>query len=112
MREYPCAGARDSEATVKWISFILLGSLTATFAFVALLALYDGAKHLRSWRGPVRILVGVLGLLGTAGFMGAAFASLGGLDLLGSFEWPIGHASGVVRLADGTYGVPPTPAGR
>jgi hypothetical protein len=46
---------------------------------------------------------------GVAGFFGSGFASTGGLDWLGSFEWPIGYTSGVLRLHDGSYVVPHDP---
>ena len=97
---------------MKWVFLILIAVVGGAFAFAALASVYQARKELRTWRAPVRLLAGALGLMGAIGFFGAAFSAVGGLDWLGSFEWPVGRASGVVTLLDGTHVVPHTPTGR
>lgn len=81
-------------------------------SFAAANSVVIGLRGIRNWRTAILLPAGVLGLFGVGGFFGAALSSVGGLDFLGSFEWPIGHTSGVVRLPDGRYVVPHTASGR
>ena len=56
---------------------------------------------------------GMLLAIGGLGFFGAAFSAVGGLNgLPPGFEWPIGHASGVIVTRNGDHVVPHAPSGR
>lgn len=60
-------------------------------------------------------LVGIMGLLvivGAAGFFATGLAALGVLNLPGSFEWPAGYVKGVMSMPDGNVVVPLVHAGR
>jgi hypothetical protein len=92
------------------IGVILIIAFMVTAAAVNSVAM--GLRGIRNRRTAMLLPAGVLGLFGVGGFFGAALSSMGGLDFLGSFEWPIGYTSGVVRLPDGRYVVPHTPSGR
>jgi hypothetical protein len=95
-----------------WLFGTMIFLIGGTFLVAALMTFVHGMRRLRSWRGWLGVLASVLAVLGVCGFFGAAFSSLGGLDWLGSFEWPIGYTSGIVRMPDGTLVVPHTPSGR
>src|SRR5687767_8604011 len=92
------------------IGVILIIAFMVTAAAVNSVAM--GLRGIRNRRTAMLLPAGVLGLFGVGGFFGAALSSMGGLDFLGSFEWPIGYTSGVVWLPDGRYVVPHTPSGR
>ena len=88
---------------------LLIGGV---WAAAALLCIGQGVLGIRHWRRAILIPGGLMGLVGVAGFFGSGLAASGSLDWLGSYEWPVGHTSGVVRLADGRYVVPHAPTNR
>jgi len=52
-------------------------------------------------------------VVGLLGFLGSFVSATGGLNWLPrSFEWPMGHVSGVVSTLDGVHVVPHTSSGR
>jgi hypothetical protein len=97
---------------MQYLFLAILVLMMGAFVLGGVGIFIEGLRELKSWRGPVTIVAAILFLVGTAGFFGSALSAMGGLDWLGSFEWPIGYTSDVVRLADGRYVVPHTPTGR
>ena len=97
---------------MTFVFIAILVMMAGCFMFVAGSVLVQGLRRIRSWRGLVTVGAAILFLIGTTGFFGSALSALGGLNWLGSFEWPIGYTSNVVRLHDGRYVVPHTPSGR
>src|SRR4051812_42922430 len=95
---------------ILFISIILL--IAIVWSLCALAAIGKGVCGIRRFRRAILIPAGMLGLIGVAGFFGAGLANSGALDWIGSYEWPIGYASGVVRTPDGKYVVPHTPTNR
>lgn len=82
---------------------------------VILGVLYNLLEILRKPRSNkfVTGLASALIIIGALGFFGAGLSCAGGLDWLPpSFEWPVGYASGVVAMPDGTHVVPHFPSGR
>jgi hypothetical protein len=71
------------------------------------------SEYGRGWRRGLTIPASCLMVIGAAGFFGAVFSAVGGLNWLpNSFEWPVGCASGVITTAEGLHVVPHTPSGR
>src|SRR2546423_1685308 len=97
---------------MRYVSLVILALLGGTWGLFALMMFWQGLRSLRSWRGCIRIIGAILMIYAVAGFFGAGFSACGGLDWLGSFEWPIGYTSGVSRTPSGDLVVPHDPSGR
>jgi hypothetical protein len=97
------------------MSSSLFGVVLAIFAVVWLSLAARGLARELNTDGPANWVVGLMGLLvivGAAGFFATGLSAVGVLNFPRSFQWPAGYVSGVMRMPDGNVVVPLVPAGR
>jgi hypothetical protein len=94
------------------LSTIIIWFMLAVWLFLAI-AQFCSARKENRWRRLLLFVAPFFLAVGAIGFFGSALSSTGGLSWLPtSFEWPVGHAKGVVTTADHFFVVPHTPSGR
>ena len=86
--------------------------MTLILTWAGLRALRNALKFGWNWRLPVALACCVLFFYGIGGFLGPMLSVMGALDWAGSFEWPVGYATGVARAPDGSCVVPHGPSDR
>jgi hypothetical protein len=97
---------------MNFVFIVLVSIIGGTFVSMAVLTAIR-AKRYRAGKRWLTAIGGILLALGGLGFFGSAFSAGGGLNWLpASFEWPIGHASGVETTKDGTHVVLHMASGR
>jgi len=97
---------------MKYISIAICFFILVVWLFGAASEFWS-AKRQSSWQRILGFLASTLIAIGALGFFGSALAAMGGLNWLSqSFEWPVGHATGVVSTKDGYRVVPHTASGR
>ena len=97
---------------MRFVGMCVIGGIALAWLCGGVIVVARGLRRPWNWRTPASIAAGIFCLYGIAGFFGSGFASTGGLDWLGAFEWPVGYTSGVVRTHDGKYIVPHEPTDR
>jgi len=65
-----------------------------------------------TWKTILNFIASACLIVGAVGFFGSALSATAGLSTKQSFEWPIGDASGALKLANGDIVVPHEPSGR
>jgi len=97
---------------MQLLSIIFITVIGATFLVFAVTASFT-QRTVPLWRRLLAPIASALLILGAGGFFASAISATGGLNSLPpSFEWPVGRATGIVSLPDGTHIVPHTPSGR
>ena len=92
-------------------SILVISIIICGFMYVAIGLLYSAIKKSGAKRW-LECLASVLLIVGAVGFFGSGLSAIGGLNWLpGSFEWPVGNASGVITVSN-FFVVPHTPSGR
>lgn len=66
----------------------------------------------RRWMNSCVAAMGLLAIVGGAGFFAIGLSAAGFLTLPNSFEWPAGYVCGIEKTPDGKYIVPLVPPGR
>jgi hypothetical protein len=84
--------------------------LLAVWIIQALFIVFTQKKF--SWRSVLNFVASACMIVGALGVFGTDLSANAGLGFSKSFEWPIGSASGAVKLSDGTIIVPHGPTGR
>jgi hypothetical protein len=97
---------------MKYLSSIMIGVMLTVWLLFAVME-FRSATKAHGWRKFIRLLAAMCIGVGGLGFFGTSFIAIGALNQLpGSFEWPIGYATGVVSTKDNYFVVPHTPSGR
>jgi len=97
---------------MKYISIIIGSAILAVWLFLAVSEVRSAMKQ-HSWSRAITFFGAAFIAIGAIGFFGSALAAMGAFNWLpSSFEWPVGHAHGVVSTKDHYFVVPHTPSGR
>lgn len=97
------------------MSASLFGVCLAIFAAVWLGLAARGMARVFKTGGSLKWIIALMGLLvivGGAGFFASGLSAVGFIKFPRSFQWPAGYVIGVVRAPDGKYIVPLVPSGR
>ncbi len=89
---------------------ILTLMLLAVWIVQALFIVFTQKKF--TWKSMLNFIASACLIVGALGVFGTDLSANAGLGFSNSFEWPIGSASGAIKLSDGTIIVPHKPAGR
>lgn len=97
---------------MHWFGIAFIGSVAGAMLLGILIQLGTILRQPRR-KDLVEVPALILVMIGSAGCFAHALSCAGAFNWLPpSFEWPIGYASGILTMPDGTHVVPHEPSGR
>src|SRR5258708_1584085 len=95
---------------MKYISIVMVSAMLVVWLFLAASEFLTAMKH-HSLRRVITFFAATFIAIGAIGFFGSALAAMGAFNWLpSSFEWPVGHAHGVVSTKAHYFLLPYTPS--